>query len=308
MPRINLEDSLFRDVRFVNLCIALGSRRAAIGAIIEAWMLAQEFVTPNNPSGQIPNDQWTLRGMADEVVGVGLARRTEDGTIEIAGAREHFAWLVQRQGAGSKVTDKKLQQLQDARQKRADKLSKNTERNLNGSERELNGTEPLTLTTFSYSYSSSSSDSCSSLVSQDDKSPGLNGTERTLNETERKEKKPKADDPDAGLRKETWLAYADAYQLRWNVEPKRNATVNATIKNLVARVGEDAPALVRFFLTHNDGYYIKACHPITACLKDHVGLMTQMQRGQQITNADVRQLEKAQQQHAVLKDVAKGGF
>lgn len=94
------------------------------------------------------------------------------------------------------------------------------------------------------------------------------------------------------LNKEIWTAYRDAYFLRYNVEPVRNLKTNANISQLAARLGAEAVDVVKFYLTHNGGFYLQTQHPIGSCLKDCEGLRTQMLRGKQVTSTMVRQFEK----------------
>lgn len=101
MARINIEKSLFIDNRFINLCIKLGSRREALGALAEAWIFAQTFVTPENPRGLVAVAQWETQGFAPELLDTGMAR-IEDGLVYMAGAEDQFKWLIQRQEAGRK--------------------------------------------------------------------------------------------------------------------------------------------------------------------------------------------------------------
>lgn len=101
MARINLEDSLHKDSRFVKLCIKFGSRRTALGAIVEAWMLADSYVDPSNPRALIPKEDWQSHEIANEIIEVGLAS-IEDEKIYIRGAEKHFKWKVQRQLAGQR--------------------------------------------------------------------------------------------------------------------------------------------------------------------------------------------------------------
>jgi hypothetical protein len=101
MARINVEDELFKDNRFTNLCIALGSRRNALGSLVEAWVFAQTYVSPENPTGHCPKADWDRQGFAEEIFTVGLAR-IEDGHVYLSGAEEQFSWLVSRQNNGRK--------------------------------------------------------------------------------------------------------------------------------------------------------------------------------------------------------------
>jgi hypothetical protein len=89
-----------------------------------------------------------------------------------------------------------------------------------------------------------------------------------------------------------WEAYRAAYLERYKVEPTRNAKVNSAIKQLVARLGvEDAPEVVRFFVGHNDSFYVRQLHSISLALKDAEALRTQWLTGRKITAQDARALE-----------------
>lgn len=101
MARINIEDSLFKDKRFTDLCIKLSSRRLAIGALVEAWILAQQHVSILNPKGLIPKEDWIDQDISNEIITCKLAVESE-GIIEIVGGEKNFAWLVQKKEAASK--------------------------------------------------------------------------------------------------------------------------------------------------------------------------------------------------------------
>lgn len=106
-----------------------------------------------------------------------------------------------------------------------------------------------------------------------------------LSNSEKKEK------TDANRR--VWEVYKESYILRWKVEPVRNLTVNSQIASLVKRLGEEeAKEVIKFYLKHNDGFYVRQTHSIGLCLKDCESLRTQMLRGKSITRNDVRNFEK----------------
>lgn len=101
MARINIEDRLYKDGRFTDLCIKLGSKWTALGALFEAWALAQDFVAIDNPAGLMAIEVWKKRRMCDLIIEVGLAE-IKDGQIYLCGAEEQFAWLVQSTINGNK--------------------------------------------------------------------------------------------------------------------------------------------------------------------------------------------------------------
>ena len=94
------------------------------------------------------------------------------------------------------------------------------------------------------------------------------------------------------LGSEVWEAYREAYKTRYGIDPVRNATTNSQCSSLAKRLGSSAIGVVKFYLTHNDGFYLKSQHPIGLCLSNAEGLYTQWVRGQAVTSTQVRQAEK----------------
>lgn len=106
-----------------------------------------------------------------------------------------------------------------------------------------------------------------------------------------KAKPPKAPAPTSGA----WAAYAEAYRLRYQVDPVRNATVNGQMAQLVARLGADeAPEVARFFLAHRGAFYVKAMHSVGTLLADCEKLRTEWATGQQMTHAQAVAADKTQ--------------
>lgn len=101
MARINIEDSLYRDGRFIKLCIKLGNKWTALGALIEAWALAQTYVNIEDPCGLIPLIDWGKKEICQAIIDVGLAEIRDD-RVYMRGAAEQFHWLWERKIAGRK--------------------------------------------------------------------------------------------------------------------------------------------------------------------------------------------------------------
>ena len=57
-----------------------------------------------------------------------------------------------------------------------------------------------------------------------------------------------------------WAAYRAAYEARWSVQPVRNAKVNSQVKQLVAALGAEAPAVAAFFVGLDDKFLVDNCH------------------------------------------------
>ena len=93
----------------------------------------------------------------------------------------------------------------------------------------------------------------------------------------------------------TWKAYAAAYRDRYGVLPAANAKTRGQAANLVRMVGADlAPGLAAYYLTHNGGFFVQCRHDFGLLLKSYQQILTDMQRGEQMTQTRARQTEKTQ--------------
>lgn len=99
MARINIENSIYQDLRFLNLTRKLNSVEEAIGSLVRAWTLAQTWYVKG--SKLIPLSEWQKHQIRNEIIDVGLAQII-DGHVRVCGAEEQFAWLAQRVEAGRK--------------------------------------------------------------------------------------------------------------------------------------------------------------------------------------------------------------
>jgi hypothetical protein len=113
---------------------------------------------------------------------------------------------------------------------------------------------------------------------------------------------------DQDLNKKIWESYRESYFQRYKVEPVRNASVNAKISQLGKRVGDDALEIVKFYLQHNDGFYLKNLHSIGLCLKDCESLHTQWKRGRAITGSTIKSFEKDQSTRELLERIEREGI
>lgn len=98
--------------------------------------------------------------------------------------------------------------------------------------------------------------------------------------------------PPNPLNSEVWESYKSAFNLRYKHDPVRNAKVNTAISQIATRLGRDAIEVVKFYLKHQDSFYLKKTHNISLCLQDCETLATQWKRGRAITTSDVREFEK----------------
>lgn len=136
MARINVEDSLLTDQRFLDLAIKLGSVQHALGAMVWAWRQGQKHYLSVDTERCIPFDEWSKQRCEDAIITVGLAMKREKG-IWIVGADKQFGWLEQRQKAGEKSAKSR---------KKAEKAPKKVERPLTTVGKidpKSNGSQPL---------------------------------------------------------------------------------------------------------------------------------------------------------------------
>lgn len=97
MARINIEDQLFTDGRFIQLVGKIGDIQAT-GLVILAFKLAQTYWLKGE---LIPKDVFFYRNEFKNLLEIGFAEEKDDG-IYISGSKEQFSWLIQRKNAGKK--------------------------------------------------------------------------------------------------------------------------------------------------------------------------------------------------------------
>jgi hypothetical protein len=153
------------------------------------------------------------------------------------------------------------------------------------------------------------------LISYEILEPLYNIIEKKRIEKNRKEvptrstsKKEMVEKPNQELNKKIWESYKNAFLKRYRVEPVRNASVNSQISNLGKRLGEDAPAIIAFYVFHNDSFFIKNTHSIGIALKQAESLATQWATGKPITSTMIRSFEKNNGMNEVLERIERDGI
>lgn len=266
MARINIESSLFTDNRFFELAFKLGSKTMAIGALVEAYILAQKYFLNESSDRYIPLSEWKRQLARNEIIDVGLAEIRDGDKVYVAGAEKAFAWLIQRKNAGSLGGKKKASNRNKAKESLAtasDRLA------------EPSGLYPPIPIPIPIPILSPS--------------PVPTGLPHATRNSE--------------LNREVWNAYATSYIERYGIKPLRNPTVNSQISNLATRIGADAVELVKFYLQHNKKYYLEKSHSIGICLKDAESIYSEWKRGVQITNSSLNQFEKMNATNDLLKQI-----
>jgi hypothetical protein len=82
-----------------------------------------------------------------------------------------------------------------------------------------------------------------------------------------------------------WTAFSAAFAGRYGTEPARNAKVNGQLAQLVDRLGDDAPLVAAFYLTHSDPWYVKHAHSAGLLLRDAEKLHMEWKTGRTVSAA-----------------------
>ena len=89
-----------------------------------------------------------------------------------------------------------------------------------------------------------------------------------------------------------WEAYSAAYFDRYGTQPVRNAKVNSMLCKLVDRLGDEAPDVAAFYLTHNTRWYVEKGHSVDCLLNDAEKIRTEWATGNKVTGAKARQTDE----------------
>lgn len=123
----------------------------------------------------------------------------------------------------------------------------------------------------------------------------------------RKTKAPKVVPPELALNREIWASYEQAYQDRYHGQsPVRNKTVNSMIAKIGEKLGAEAPAVVRFFVQHPKTLYVQNLHPLSLCLRDAEALRTQWALDHAVTDRDVKNYQKNQDEAEIDRLIREG--
>ena len=87
-----------------------------------------------------------------------------------------------------------------------------------------------------------------------------------------------------------WERFTQAYQERYGVKPIRNKLNNTHMKNLVERLGKEAPAVACFYVRSvNDQYIVRNTHALGLLLKGAESYHTQWATNRAVTAGSARQ-------------------
>lgn len=103
---------------------------------------------------------------------------------------------------------------------------------------------------------------------------------------------------------ETWKVYAFGYERRYGVPPLRNAKVNGQLKQFCERVGySEAPAIIAFYLTQNDFWYVKQMHTIGIALAEAEKITAAYRRGAMVTKREADYIDKTSSRNSFIDQI-----
>lgn len=93
--------------------------------------------------------------------------------------------------------------------------------------------------------------------------------------------------------RQTWTCYSDAYELRYQTKPVRNAKINSMVKQFVNRIGgAESPQVAEWFVSHPNGYYVGRMHDFGCLLVEAEKLRTEWATGRTMTQGKARQTDR----------------
>ncbi len=276
MARINVEDDILRNPRFQALIRFLdGDMEKALGRVIRFWWTAQQHW--GRQENLVPLDEFAIGGF-EGLEEVGLAEVRADG-VYAKGAKEHFDWYRQRIEAAKRGGQKSA-----------------------ASRRKHGSAVPTNASNAPKQNRSTASDLVEAKPKQNRSTAEAKPNPLTLNTANHAV--DKSADPPPGSA--VWEAYQGAYFARYKVAPVRNAKSNGICYQLVKRLGVDAAiGVVRFYLTHNQAYYVTKSHALGPCLSDAEALHTQMINGVKVTRGSASQADSAAGNLQTFENVAR---
>jgi len=291
MARINVDDDWFIDIlnrrkRLIEAIAELPVSREdmADGMSLRAWRLAQDFWKQGRKN--IPIDLFREAGLS-ALIDCNLAE-IQSGGVYVRGTKSKSEWMIERKksasAGGKKSAEVRLSKKGTAIPENATNSSK--QNRSKRKQKQANPKKPnalplpLTLTLNLNSQSEQTFAPCVAAPS------------------------------DLELREpvgaDVWQSYRSAYFSRYRVEPVRDAKVNTHCKQLVKILGGDgAVGVVKFFLTHNNSFYITKTHDLGLCVSDARGLHTQWLAGYRVTSSEARDADKGQAQAQVFASVTE---
>lgn len=245
MARVNVESSLYKDIRFINLVLALGDLDTAIGALVRAWTLGQEYW--KNSDNGIPVTVWKEQKLKQQIIDSGLAEMRGE-FVYIRGSIERFGWIRERVESGRRGGVARCG-IDNHSTKSQAKLSKTKQNEA------------------SYSLSLSSSKKKKNRLHESSQSSLV--------------VKPESKELTTGMKTNSVIgAYVTAYQKRYSADPPITGWAAGQLKNLTKTVSpSDLMQLVQVYVQMDEPYYLKRAHDLGTFITDLTKISTAWQTG-----------------------------
>lgn len=286
MARINIEDALWSDPRFMKLCVKMGDEILALGSVVMAWRLAQTYFCPDRKAIPLKVAEESGINYA-KLIEVGLADAVQDG-IMMRGCEDNFAWLIQKIEAGRKGGEAKSRNAQKATDPALAVSS--------GGVAAASGAYPLTPT------------------------PTLSPTPKLHTSTEEGTKKKTSVRPSPTHPQENLIppdkppeatapfvkAFCEGYKTKYKINPVMTGQEAGAAKAIVKAVGMDcAIQLVPTYLAMNDAWYIKRRHDLQTMSKNLNAVKGKHETGAHITSREAMKAEEGDHHKKQMQYIAE---
>jgi len=265
-----IDDSIFRDTRFLNLVAKIGDPEKAMGTMLNAWMTAFEFWKNKHP---IPRSTWVERGLNDLLIDVGLARYQGDDAIYVSGTERMNEWyhkLIEKGRKGG---------LKSQANRRSTARAKSTR---------AKPKQPTYTYPYTYPVSVTDTDEASTNASHSTKAGPL--SEKTNHYGNAI----------------AW--FCSEYKRRYNSQYRITGKDAGTIKRLCDGLGsEDVyKRIVTAYLDMPDQWFVNKRHDVTT-LEANLAKVSQFeQSGQMVTQAQLKDLDRNTTNKALLEKIRRG--
>lgn len=265
MARINIEDGLFKDIRFYRLVTLLdGNMDEALGALVRAWSLAQKWYLKEETNRLIPLLEWEKEGIKTQIIDCGLAE-TNDGFVRVKGIEEHFKWLIQRSNAG----------------KAGGSATKRPKATVNGRKRPLTTVNDRNRVeaSSSISISSSFSDSCSDSNSKEKKGEASLRSEHP---------------PSGGAPVHDFIdAYVLAFRGRFGEQSR--PTLSGKVQGQIKQFLKDTPFnravnLIQVYFQMEEPWFATKCYDFTTFIENQTKIALALDTGQTSTKKKLAEI------------------
>ena len=92
-----------------------------------------------------------------------------------------------------------------------------------------------------------------------------------------------------------WTMYKAAFRNRYGLDPVRNAKVNAQVKQIVQRLGEEGAMVAEFYVYQvNERFVVQKTHDLGLLLKDAESYRNQWAMGRAMTQTRAQQIDSTQ--------------